>query len=149
MAEIERRRVLKGATAIGVGAVAVPLLAACGSGGSSGGDPATGTSAAAPASGGAAPNGITVAKSKVPVGGGVVDGTVVVTQPTSGDFKAYSSTCTHQGCTVNQVSDGFIICPCHQSHFAISDGAPTADSMAKSPLPAKTVTASGDNVVIS
>jgi Rieske Fe-S protein len=120
----------------------VPLLAACGNGGGSGGsDPVAGTSSG--------PKGITVPKSKVPVGGGLIDGTVVVTQPAAGEFKAFSSTCTHQGCTVDQVSDGFIICPCHQSHFAIADGAPTAESMAKSPLPTKNVTASGDNLVIS
>jgi Rieske Fe-S protein len=142
MAEIERRHVLRGAAAVGIGAAAVPLLAACGNGGGSGGsDPVAGTSSG--------PKGITVPKSKVPVGGGLIDGTVVVTQPAAGEFKAFSSTCTHQGCTVDQVSDGFIICPCHQSHFAIADGAPTAESMAKSPLPTKNVTASGDNLVIS
>lgn len=141
MAEIERRQVLKGVAAAGVGAAALPLLAACGGGGSGSGGSSAGGSTAT--------DGITVAKADVPVGGGVVSGLVVVTQPTSGDFKAFSSTCTHQGCTVNQVSGGFIVCPCHQSHFAIADGAPTADSMAKAPLPAKTVTASGGNLVIT
>ena len=139
MAEIERRDVLKGAAVVGVGAAAIPLLAACGGGGSgSGGSGGSG--------GG---DGITVPKSQVAVGGGVIDGSIVVTQPTSGTFKAFSSTCTHQGCTVTQIQDGFIICPCHSSHFAIATGDPTADSMAKSPLPAKTVTVNGDNLIIT
>ena len=69
--------------------------------------------------------GITLAKANVPVGGGVVDGVVVVVQPTAGDFKAFSAVCTHQQCLVGAVTDGFIVCPCHDSHFAIADGAPT------------------------
>jgi Rieske Fe-S protein len=141
MADIQRRQVLKGATAIGVGAAALPLLAACGGGGSG--------SSGSSAGGGGGTNGITVAKAKVPVGGGVIDGAVVVTQPAAGEFKAFSSTCTHQACTVGLIAGGFIICPCHGSQYAIATGVPTPNSPAKLPLPAKTVTASGDNLVIS
>ena len=86
----------------------------------------------------------------MPVGGGVVDGpVVVVVQPTSGDFKAYSAVCTHQQCLVGSVENGFIICPCHNSHYAIADGVPTADSMAKKPLAAKKVTVDGNALVIT
>lgn len=150
MSQLERRQVLRGATVLGAGVAAAPLLAACG-GGSSGGaaaDPpaASGGTASAGSSGDA---GITLAKANVPVGGGVVDGVVVVVQPTSGDFKAYSAVCTHQQCLVGAVTEGFIVCPCHNSHFAIADGAPTPESMAKSPLTPKTVTVSGDALVIS
>ena len=49
-----------------------------------------------------------------------------MTQPVAGTFKAFSATCTHQGCTVNEVAGGTINCPCHGSKFAVADGAPTA-----------------------
>ncbi|GMA85019.1 hypothetical protein GCM10025868_02690 [Angustibacter aerolatus] len=46
------------------------------------------------------------------------------------------------------MADGFIVCPCHNSRFAVADGAPTSDSPAKSALEAKTVTVSGGEVVL-
>ncbi|MFF9200131.1 Rieske (2Fe-2S) protein [Streptomyces sp. NPDC014779] len=60
----------------------------------------------------------------IPVGGGKVlaDKGVVITQPKQGEFKAYSSRCTHQGCAVGSVADGVIVCPCHQSRFDVNDG---------------------------
>jgi nitrite reductase/ring-hydroxylating ferredoxin subunit len=62
----------------------------------------------------------------VPVGGGVVVTTydVVVTQPTSGDFRAFAARCTHRGCLLGPVSSGEIRCPCHSSRFSIDDGSP-------------------------
>lgn len=135
MSETTRRNMLLGAAAAGV---AVPVLAACGSSGSSG-------SAKTP-SGPA-----TIKVSDIPVGGGRIypDQQIVVTQPTAGDFKAFSAICTHQGCTVNDVSGGFIKCPCHGSQFAISSGVPTKDSFAKSPLPEKKVAESGSTLTVS
>jgi Rieske Fe-S protein len=55
------------------------------------------------------------------VGGGVIlaDRGVVVTQRSSGEFKGFSATCTHQGCTVSSVSNGTINCACHGSRFSI------------------------------
>ena len=53
------------------------------------------------------------------------------------------------GCTVTKVVDGMIDCPCHQSQFDITTGTPTSASQAKSPLPAKTATVSGDSVYIA
>jgi Rieske Fe-S protein len=60
----------------------------------------------------------------VPVGGGVIAGAlgVVVTQPTAGDFRGFSSICTHQGCTVSEVNNGTINCFCHGSRYSIEDG---------------------------
>lgn len=48
---------------------------------------------------------------------------IVITQPQSGSFKAFTAICTHEGCIVNSVSNGTINCPCHGSKFAITDGA--------------------------
>ena len=60
----------------------------------------------------------------VPVGGGAVftEHRVVVTQPSPGTFRGFSAVCTHQGCTIGQVADGTIDCPCHGSRFDITDG---------------------------
>ncbi|GAA0696972.1 Rieske (2Fe-2S) protein [Kitasatospora atroaurantiaca] len=75
--------------------------------------------------------------SDVPVGGGKVyrDQKIVVTQPTAGEYKAFSAKCTHAGCIVDQVKNAQIQCPCHGSRFAIADGA-VQDGPAPSPLPA-------------
>ncbi len=60
----------------------------------------------------------------IPVGGGVVvaEPPVVLTQPTTGEFKAFTSICPHQGCKVSEVSNNEIFCPCHGSKFSALDG---------------------------
>ncbi|WP_244871106.1 Rieske (2Fe-2S) protein [Catellatospora sp. IY07-71] len=60
----------------------------------------------------------------IPVGGGKVYGTamVVVTQPFAGDFRAFTSICTHWGCQVAAVENDQIICRCHGSRFSATDG---------------------------
>ena len=137
---LDRRTVFRG---LAVGGVALPLLAACGGGGSADNDP--GGSGGSGASGGA-----TVATSDVPEGGGKVLAAqkVVVTQPTKGDFKAFTAVCTHQGCIVSKVEGGEIICPCHSSHFSIKDGSPVSGP-AQSPLASKNVTVEGDQISVS
>ena len=89
-----------------------------------------------------------VAASAVPVNGGVVlgDQGVVVTQPSDGQFRGFSSTCTHQGCTVARVDDGLIQCDCHGSRFSIEDGT-VANGPATQPLPEVALTLDGDQVV--
>ncbi|MGW4381963.1 Rieske (2Fe-2S) protein [Kitasatospora sp. NPDC004531] len=76
------------------------------------------------------------AASDVPVGGGKVyrEQAVVVTQPTAGQYKAFSAKCTHAGCLVNGVLKEQIQCLCHGSRFAITDGA-VQDGPAPKPLP--------------
>jgi Rieske Fe-S protein len=61
----------------------------------------------------------------IPVGGGLVISQVnlVVTQPVTGEFKAFSSVCPHVGCLLDKVANGTVNCPCHGSTFRISDGA--------------------------
>ena len=85
----------------------------------------------------------------VPVGGGMVytAAKVVVTQPSKGEYKAFSAVCTHVGCLCNQVADGTINCPCHGSKFKITDGSVVAGP-APAPLAAKTVTVSGGKILL-
>jgi Rieske Fe-S protein len=149
---LTRRAALTG----GCGLACAAALTACTGYGSGGPAPTPAPASAptpTPAGGsGAAAGGATVlaAVSDVPVGGGVVIAAqgVVVTQPAAGEFKAFSATCTHQGCAVNEVANGTINCPCHGSKFAVDDGAPTAGP-AKKPLPEKSVTVQGSAVVLA
>jgi nitrite reductase/ring-hydroxylating ferredoxin subunit len=85
--------------------------------------------------------------SKVPVGGGNVFDSqkIVVTQPTAGQYKAFTAVCTHEQCTVGDVSGGTINCYCHGSKFSITDGS-VVNGPAASPLAAKNVTISGDSI---
>lgn len=128
---ISRRHVLGGSAALGV---AGPLLAACGSDG--------GAETAEPAARGT----VLAQVSEVPVGSGVVlsDHGVVLTQPQQGTFKAYSSTCTHQGCQMASVSET-INCSCHGSRFSIADGS-VQNGPATSGLPERGVTVDGDQI---
>lgn len=114
------------------------LLAGCGGSGTSGG---TAAQASGP---------VTVAAADVPVGGGkiIADAAVVVTQPSAGTYKAFSAVCTHQGCSVASVSAGKIECPCHGSVFSATDGS-VIQGPATVALPARTVTASGSNLIVS
>jgi Rieske Fe-S protein len=87
--------------------------------------------------------------SAIPVGGGKIFPAqlVVVTQPSDGQFKAFSAVCTHMGCTVNQIANGRIDCPCHGSEYSITDGAVLAGPAPK-PLPAKTIKVTGDSIFL-
>lgn len=139
-----RRTVLRGVAAAGALGVATPLLSACGGGGSSSsGGGGTSGKDPSPAAGSEL-----VAISDVPVGSGTIltGPKIVVTQPDKGDFKAFTAVCTHLGCTVGSVSDGFIICPCHGSQYAIATGVPTPDSPAKAPLAPVDIKVKGNEI---
>ena len=85
----------------------------------------------------------------IPVGGGRIypKDKVVVTQPKEGEFKAFSASCTHQGCLVSEVKAGDgILCFCHGSKFGIADGA-VLKGPAILPLPAEKITVEGDRIV--
>jgi Rieske Fe-S protein len=150
---VPRRTMLRGVAAGGAAVAGGVLLAACGDDTTGGGSPSP---APAPTSepptepGGSGGGGadVLVATAEVPEGGGVIlsDAEVVVTQPTAGDFKAFSAICTHQGCTVGDVAGGVIVCPCHGSQFSVEDGSVTAGP-APSPLPEVAITVDGKNVV--
>ena len=155
-----RRGVLAGVGLVGLAGA----ITACGSSGSSmtaavadpatsGGTSAMSSAASAPASASSAAGGSAAgalaATSDIPVGGGKIFDTqlTVVTQPTAGEFKAFSAVCTHMGCTVNQIADGRIDCPCHGSEYSITDGAVLAGP-APRPLPAKTIKITGDSIFL-
>jgi Rieske Fe-S protein len=138
-----RRTVIVGA---GLGAVTA-VLAACTTYGKK---PAAESSTSAPAQetgSTATPSGPkALAKTAdVPVGSGVIVDDIVVTQPAAGDFKGFSSVCTHAGCNVSEIVDGVIVCPCHGSKFNL-DGS-VAGGPATKPLEAKPVAVQGDSIV--
>lgn len=91
-----------------------------------------------------------IGQATIPVGGGKVfpDLKAVVTQPEAGTFKAFSSTCTHQGCAVTSVEDGAIVCPCHNSRFDIATGE-VQDGPATEPLPEKRVSLGPDGLTVT
>lgn len=147
-----RRTVVAATGAVGLAAA----LAACGSddtgGGSSGGSDGGGDTGGGNSGGDAPDGGTELAKtSEIPEGGGTVftDQKVVVVQPAAGEFRAYSSICTHAGCQVSEVKDGTINCACHGSRFRLEDGE-VKDGPAMQPLPAaENVTVEGDSVRLS
>jgi Rieske Fe-S protein len=168
-----RRGVLAGVGLVGL-AGAITACGASSSSSAAAADPATSTggggatsatsAAAAPAastgsaassspassgSAGGTASGALTGTSDIPVGGGKIFPTqlVVVTQPTAGAFKAFSAVCTHMGCTVNQIANGRIDCPCHGSEYSITDGAVLAGPAPK-PLPAKTIKVTGDSTFL-
>jgi Rieske Fe-S protein len=91
-----------------------------------------------------------ISKATIPVGGGKIlaDQKVVITQPTEGDFQAFTAVCTHQGCVVSSVSDSTINCACHGSKFDIATGE-VKQGPAKTALPRKTVSVTGDGITVT
>ena len=109
----------------------------------------SGSAAGSSASAGGAAAGALATTSQIPVGSGMIftGQQVVVTQPSSGEFKAFSAVCTHMGCIVNQISDGTIDCPCHGSQYSIKTGDVVAGP-APAPLPAKQIKVTGDSIFL-
>jgi Rieske Fe-S protein len=149
-----RRAVVAGVGAAGLAAA----LAACGDSNDSAGaySPAApaqngdqGNGQSAPAGNGGAAAAL-AKTTDIPVGGGKIfaDKKVVVCQPKAGEFKAFSSICTHQGCAVNEIAGGTINCPCHGSKFSISDGS-VANGPATQPLAAANIKVEGDSVALA
>jgi Rieske Fe-S protein len=112
--------------------------------------PATGAGAGGgtgAATGGGTADALTTT-SKVPVGGGVVNqgAKVVVTQPSKGEYKAFTAVCTHMGCIVNQIGNGTIDCPCHGSKYSIKDGS-VVNGPATRPLAPVAITVKGTSIL--
>jgi Rieske Fe-S protein len=156
MSDTTRRAVIAGAA----GVAAASILAACGddstdgSGSTGGGGAATtgGAQATTPGSqtttGGA--SSALASTSDIPVGGGKIftDKDVVITQPTAGSFKAFSATCTHQGCPLTDVTNGIINCNCHKSQFSAADGSVKQGPASKA-LTAKQIKVNGTSITLA
>jgi len=140
-ATTSRRTVVGGLLGAGIG---VPLLAACGSssGGGSGGSGSSG--------GGTTAHGAIAKTSDIPVGSGKIFEAekVVVTQPTQGDFKAFSAVCTHQGCVVAEITGQDIDCNCHGSKFSIKDGS-VVQGPATQPLETLKASVANNEITVS
>ena len=132
-----RRAVVGGLVGLGVG---LPLVAACGSE-ESGGGGSEGTSTA---------SGNIGKTSEIPVGGAKIYTAekVLVSQPSQGEFKAFSTICTHEQCAITQLKGEEIECGCHQSRFKVADGS-VAKGPANKPLSELKVTVSGDSLSVS
>ncbi|QRZ60874.1 Rieske (2Fe-2S) protein [Rothia sp. ZJ932] len=91
-----------------------------------------------------------IAADEVPVGSAVkavAEGVVLmIAQPTEGQFIAYSSNCTHQGCVLN-VQNNLLACPCHASQFALADGSVTGGP-ALDTLPSYPTKVEGGRVIV-
>ncbi|MEU1484858.1 Rieske (2Fe-2S) protein [Streptomyces sp. NPDC005752] len=143
-ARLGRRSVVAAVGAVGVTAA----LTACG-----GSQDAGGSDTVRPAGSGDGANGdgaVLAKTSDIPEGGGRVfaDEGVVVTQPTAGTFKAFSSKCTHQGCAVKGIADGVIKCPCHNSTFDATTGEATGGP-ATVPLPEKQIRVENGSITLA
>ena len=125
----------------GLAAAALAGLSSC----TSYGGPQGGTSSAPAASGA----GLTAKTTDIPVGSGTIfaDAKTVITQPTKGEFKAFTAICTHQQCTVHDVTNT-INCTCHGSKFSITDGS-VVNPPAPTPLAAKTITVKADTITVT
>jgi len=153
--DASRRTVMSGIVGVGVG---VPLLAACGSedsessggGGGDGGSESGSSDGGNNDSGGASTSGAIGKTSEVPVGGAKIFKAekVVVSQPSKGEFKAFSTVCTHQGCPITKIDGEEIECNCHGSRFAVADGS-VANGPATKPLKELKVTAKGEDLTVS
>ena len=121
---------------VGLG-VGVPLIAACGSDDEAG-------------DGGAAPPRDRGKTSDVPVGGAKIFAAekVLVSQPSQGEFKAFSTICTHRQCAITELKGEEIECTCHHSRFNVADGS-VAKGPANKPLTELKVAVKGDNLSVA
>ncbi|MEU0244479.1 Rieske 2Fe-2S domain-containing protein [Streptomyces sp. NPDC006235] len=140
-----RRTIVAAAGAAGL----TVALTACGSE-----DKASDSSTEQGAGGGATnegAGGAALAKtSEIPEGSGKIfkDEKVVVSQPTAGDYKAFSTVCTHRDCPMVDLKDDIISCTCHGSRFSVLDGS-VKKGPAVEPLAAKQISVNGDSITLA
>jgi Rieske Fe-S protein len=146
MAALSRRSVLRGSSLMAMSGVAGFVVARQ----SDAAKPRS-TTTAANAYGAVASQGqVLAALADIPVGGGLVleRRHIVVTRDDQDVVRGFSSTCTHQGCTVSSVSNGTIDCPCHGSRFDVRTGSPTQGPATRA-LPKVAVVVRDGNVYTS
>ena len=150
--DASRRAVMGGLVGMGVG---MPLLSACGSEEDSGGsDDATDTGSGNGAGGaegsGTTSSGTIGKTSDVPVGSAKIykGEKVMISQPIEGQFKAFSTICTHEQCAITKLDGAEIECSCHLSRFKIADGS-VAEGPATKPLAELKVTVTGEDLTVS
>lgn len=132
------------------GAGLAATLTACGGSDDKSSDSSSNSSSSSDASTGSAGGAALAKTTDIPEGGGKVfaDQSVVVTQPTAGEFKAFSTVCPHQQQRVNSVDNGVITCPAHGSQFSVTDGA-VKKGPATSGLTAANIKVSGDSITLA
>ncbi|HEX4396071.1 MAG TPA: Rieske (2Fe-2S) protein [Trebonia sp.] len=149
MSDIQDSQLPRRALLAGAGVTCAAMLAGCSThdAGNGGSTPAA-AGAATSAASSAPPAGALATTSEIPDGGGkIIDGVnIVITQPQSGSFRAFTAICTHQGCIVNSVSHGTINCPCHGSKYSIKDGS-VVRGPAPSPLAAVAIKVEGTSII--
>lgn len=129
-----RRIVFSGLGALGVAAA----LAGCAGSDSDGGDAEPAVEAGAELA----------TTSEIPVGGGIIltEQKIVITQPTEGDFQAFTAVCTHQGLLVTSVENGTILCDNHGSSYDATSGDPKGGP-ATGPLASVEITVDDDKIL--
>jgi Rieske Fe-S protein len=142
MSEPTRRNVL---TAV-AGVSAAAVLGAC----AGDDDAGPGAGAGSPSEPADAVVDVLARTTDIPLNGGTVfvDKGVVVTQPASGEFRAFSSLCTHKGCALTNVENGAINCRCHGARFSLADGA-VQGGPATRPLDPRTIKVDRDNISLA
>ncbi|MFC7402219.1 ubiquinol-cytochrome c reductase iron-sulfur subunit [Citricoccus sp. GCM10030269] len=76
--------------------------------------------------------------------------TLLLHRDAEDSVRAFSATCTHQGCTVaptEENGDHVFACPCHGSHFDVTTGVPYGGP-AKKPLTEYTAAVDGDRITV-
>ncbi|HUR03766.1 MAG TPA: Rieske (2Fe-2S) protein [Nonomuraea sp.] len=163
-AGLDRRGAIRGFSAMGLAALAVPLAARPGAddpitsliksltGGGSEPEPApapapepkpeTKVTSVQPkgkfAKAGNTPMG---SVDEIPVNSGMLfeADQYIVTQPKAGEFVGFDSLCTHEGCPVDVFDrPGIMACSCHSTDFKITNGA-VIKGPAKKPMPQKPI----------
>jgi nitrite reductase/ring-hydroxylating ferredoxin subunit len=51
-----------------------------------------------------------------------------------GQYRAFSATCTHLGCLLQESDDGRFVCPCHRTAFGL-DGSVLEHQLLRPPAP--------------